>query len=97
MQAPVSRCGNGLDVRLAKELAAGAGISKGGRVEMTLDADGLRLRVERPVCRPGEILCSHVRSIDTLARPVRALGAPLPVSTLAGMRAKLAALAGWTG
>lgn len=45
----------------------------------------------------GEILCSHVRSIDTLARPVRAIGAQVPTATLAEVRAKLAALIGLTG
>lgn len=40
----------------------------------------------------GEILLSHVRSIDTLARPVRYAGATVPAATAAMVRAKLAAL-----
>jgi mRNA interferase MazF len=41
----------------------------------------------------GEILTSHVRSIDTLARPIAIAGA-VPETTLADVRAKLAALMG---
>lgn len=44
----------------------------------------------------GEVLVSHVRSIDTLARPVSALGAAVPPAVLAEVRAKLAALTGIT-
>ena len=40
----------------------------------------------------GEILLSHLRSIDTLARPVRPVGAAVPPETAAEVRAKLAAL-----
>ncbi len=40
----------------------------------------------------GEILLSHVRSIDMLARPVRPIGATVPASTAAEVRAKLATL-----
>jgi mRNA interferase MazF len=40
----------------------------------------------------GEILTSHVRSIDALARPVRYAGAAVPQPTLAEVRAKLAIL-----
>jgi mRNA interferase MazF len=40
----------------------------------------------------GEILVSHVRSIDTLARPVRSAGGTVPAATAALVRAKLAAL-----
>jgi len=40
----------------------------------------------------GEILLSHLRSIDTLARPVRYAGATVPAATAAQVRAKLAAL-----
>jgi mRNA interferase MazF len=40
----------------------------------------------------GEILTSHVRSIDALARPVRYAGAAVPQATLAEVRAKLAIL-----
>jgi mRNA interferase MazF len=40
----------------------------------------------------GEILLSHLRSIDTLARPVRPIGAAVPASAAAEVRAKLAAL-----
>jgi mRNA interferase MazF len=44
----------------------------------------------------GEVLVSHVRSIDTLARPVRPLGAAVPPALLGEVRAKLAALTGIT-
>lgn len=42
----------------------------------------------------GEILTSHVRSIDTLARPISYAGATVPAATLDEVRAKLAALIG---
>ena len=42
----------------------------------------------------GEILTSHVRSIDTVARPIRFTGAVVPPSVLAEVRAKLAVLCG---
>lgn len=42
----------------------------------------------------GEILTSHVRSIDTLARPIGFAGAAVPAAVLAEIRAKLAALVG---
>ncbi len=42
----------------------------------------------------GEILLSHLRSIDTLARPVRPIGAAVPATVAAEIRAKLAALIG---
>jgi mRNA interferase MazF len=42
----------------------------------------------------GEVLTSHVLSIDTLARPVRYAGAAVPAATLAEARGKLAALCG---
>jgi mRNA interferase MazF len=44
----------------------------------------------------GEVLVSHVRSIDTLARPIVSMGAVLPTAVLADIRAKLAALTGIT-
>jgi len=40
----------------------------------------------------GEVLLSHLRSIDTLARPIRPIGAAVPRETAAEVRAKLAAL-----
>jgi mRNA interferase MazF len=40
----------------------------------------------------GEILLSHLRSIDALARPVRPVGAAIPRQTAAQVRAKLASL-----
>ncbi len=40
----------------------------------------------------GEILLSHIRSIDVLARPVRYAGATVSGATAALVRAKLAAL-----
>jgi mRNA interferase MazF len=40
----------------------------------------------------GEILLSHIRSIDTLARPVINTGAAIDPSLAAEVRAKLAAL-----
>ena len=42
----------------------------------------------------GEVLTSHVRSIDALARPVRFAGAAVSAATLAEVRGKLAALCG---
>ena len=42
----------------------------------------------------GEILTSHVRSIDTIARPIAFAGAAVPPGTLAEVRGKLAALIG---
>jgi mRNA interferase MazF len=42
----------------------------------------------------GEILTSHVLSIDTLARPIRAVGSAAPFGVLAEVRAKLAVLCG---
>jgi mRNA interferase MazF len=42
----------------------------------------------------GEILTSHIRSIDALARPVRAVGATVSSATLVDVRAKLAVLVG---
>ncbi|HEY1614739.1 MAG TPA: type II toxin-antitoxin system PemK/MazF family toxin [Rhizomicrobium sp.] len=42
----------------------------------------------------GEILTSHVRSIDTGARPIAFAGAAAPSDILADVRAKLAALIG---
>lgn len=42
----------------------------------------------------GEILTSHVRSIDALARPVRFTGAIAPEEIMLQVRAKLAVLVG---
>ena len=42
----------------------------------------------------GEILTSHVRSIDTLARPISYAGAVVPAAILDDVRSKLAALIG---
>jgi mRNA interferase MazF len=42
----------------------------------------------------GEVLTSHVRSIDTLARPLAFAGASVPGPLLAEIRGKLAALIG---
>jgi mRNA interferase MazF len=42
----------------------------------------------------GEVLTSHVRSVDTLARPVRFAGGRVPPAVLAEARGKLAALMG---
>jgi len=44
----------------------------------------------------GEILTSHVRSIDTEARPIAYAGAAVPAPILDDTRAKLAALIGLT-
>jgi mRNA interferase MazF len=44
----------------------------------------------------GEILTSHVRSIDAHARPIRYAGAAVPETTLAEVRAKLAVLCGFS-
>jgi len=40
----------------------------------------------------GEILVSHLRSIDTEARPVRPVGARIPVETAEEVRSKLSVL-----
>ncbi len=50
------------------------------------------LPAELPV--GGEILTSHVRSIDTLARPIRYAGATVSAAVLAEVRSKLALLCG---
>lgn len=42
----------------------------------------------------GEILTSHVRGIDTLARPIRYAGGAVPAAVLAEVRSKLALLGG---
>ncbi len=42
----------------------------------------------------GEILTSHIRSIDALVRPVASAEAAVPPSVLADVRAKLAVLVG---
>ena len=42
----------------------------------------------------GEILTSHVRSIDTQARPISFAGAAVPAAILDEVRGKLAALLG---
>jgi mRNA interferase MazF len=42
----------------------------------------------------GEILTSHVRRIDTQARPIASAGGAVPEVTLADVRSKLAALIG---
>lgn len=42
----------------------------------------------------GEVLTSHVRSIDTLARSISYAGATVPDATLDEVRSKLAALIG---
>jgi len=42
----------------------------------------------------GEILTSHVRSIDTLVRPISYAGAAVPPATLDEVRGKLAVLIG---
>ena len=44
----------------------------------------------------GEILTSHVRSIDTMARPIRFAGGRVSAAQLGEVRAKLAALIGLT-
>lgn len=45
----------------------------------------------------GEILTSHVRSIDALTRPVRPVGASVPADILTEVRNKLAVLVGIEG
>jgi len=42
----------------------------------------------------GEVLTSHVRSIDTVARPVTSAGGVVPDSVMAEVRGKLAAILG---
>jgi len=43
----------------------------------------------------GEVLTSHIRSIDTLARPVAFAGAALPAALLDELREKIAVLIGY--
>lgn len=43
----------------------------------------------------GEILTSHVRSIDTESRPIASAGVAVPAAILADVRAKLVALIGF--
>ena len=43
----------------------------------------------------GEVLTSHVRSIDTLARPLTSAHGTVPHAVLAEVRAKLAVLTGY--
>jgi mRNA interferase MazF len=45
----------------------------------------------------GEILTSHVRSIDTLSRPIISLDCRIPLSILDDVRAKLGVLLGIGG
>jgi mRNA interferase MazF len=45
----------------------------------------------------GEILTGHVRSIDTIARPIRYAGSAVAPATLAEVRGKLATLCGIVG
>lgn len=45
----------------------------------------------------GEILTSHVRSIDTMSRPILPTGTTASEATLVEVRSKLAALVGLTG
>ncbi|HYG87921.1 MAG TPA: type II toxin-antitoxin system PemK/MazF family toxin [Azospirillum sp.] len=42
----------------------------------------------------GEVLTSHVRSIDTQARPIAFAGGSVPAAVLAEVRGKLAAIMG---
>jgi len=45
----------------------------------------------------GEILTGHVRSIDTMSRPIVSVNCRVPASILDDVRAKLAALMGFNG
>jgi mRNA interferase MazF len=45
----------------------------------------------------GEILTGHVRSIDTVSRPIVSLNCRVPAPVLFDVRAKLAALLGFSG
>ncbi|MEQ9641866.1 MAG: type II toxin-antitoxin system PemK/MazF family toxin [Alphaproteobacteria bacterium] len=45
----------------------------------------------------GEVLTSHVRSIDTAPRRIRRIGQAVPAGILAEIRAKLAVLTGMAG
>ena len=40
----------------------------------------------------GEVLLSHLRSLDALTRPIRPVGAAVPAATTAEVRVKLGAL-----
>jgi mRNA interferase MazF len=50
------------------------------------------LPVDFPI--QGEILTSHVRSLDALSRPIRFSGAKAPLAIVAQVRGKLAVLCG---
>ena len=58
-------------------------------------ASSVVLPSEMPIA--GEVLTSHVRSIDTMARKIAFAGARVPEAVLAETRAKLAALMRLTG
>ena len=55
---------------------------------------GTSVALPAGMCIEGEIPTSHVRSIDTMARPIACAGAAVPAGVLAEVRAKLAALLG---
>jgi mRNA interferase MazF len=55
---------------------------------------GSSVRLPEGLAVSGEILTSHVRSIDTIARPIRSAGAAVPAGILAEARGKLATLCG---
>jgi mRNA interferase MazF len=55
---------------------------------------GSSVVLPRGLAVAGEILTSHVRSIDTVARPISFAGGVAPEAVLAEVRAKLAVLIG---
>lgn len=56
MQIQVSRWGNGLGVRLPKELVRRLGIGEGSRVDVSEDRGRIVISVERPVYTLEELL-----------------------------------------
>ena len=63
-------------------------------VTSTVRNFGASVQLPSGLAVAGEILTSHVRSIDALARPVRYAGAAVPANVLAEVRARLAGLCG---
>jgi len=63
-------------------------------ITSTIRGFGSSVILPRGFVVAGEILTSHVRSIDTIARPIRYAGVAVPEAVLAEVRGKLATLCG---
>lgn len=63
-------------------------------ITRTIRAFGSSVILPTGLAVAGEVLTSHVRSIDTTARPIRFAGAAAPSDLLEEVRAKLALLCG---